>query len=100
MQKLRESGRITINTATIYNDLKSDDPLACMYALKYCALSKIDDINIIKAIVKLKSSTLVEWNSCKVSDCAIAALHIMGVETYTGSNSQIMEMISTQFYSI
>ena len=54
MQKLRESGRITINTATIYNDLKSDDPLACMYALKYCALSKINDINIIKAIVELK----------------------------------------------
>ena len=100
MRKSSEFGRFTINTATIYHDLQSDDPLACMYAIKYCALNMINDINIIKAIVELKKSSLVEWNSCKVSDCAIAALHIMGVETYTGSNSQIMEMISTQFYSI
>lgn len=54
MQKSSESGRFTINTATIYLDLQSDDPLACMYAIKYCALNMINDINIIKAIVELK----------------------------------------------
>ena len=100
MQKSSESGRFTINIATLYLDLQSDDPLACLYAIKYCALNMINDINIIKAIVELKKSSLVEWNSCKVSDCAIAALHIMGVETYTGSDSQITEMINTRFYTI
>ena len=36
----------------------------------------------------------------EIIPCAIAALHIMGVETYTGSDSQITEMINTRFYTI
>ena len=99
MQKSNESGKISINTAIICDDLKSQDPLACMYALRCCALHNITDDIILSQINKLKTSTLVEWNSCRISDCAIAALHLLGAEPYSGNSPQILEMINTEFYA-
>lgn len=100
MQKLSEFGKTLVSTADICNDLESSNSLACMYALRYCALNHILDDKVLSAIQRLKKSKLIEWNTCKISDCAIVALHLLDVEHYLGNNHQILKMIETKFYTV
>lgn len=100
MPKLTEYGTISINTENICNDLKGSDSLACLYALRYCAINQLDSNEVISLIRELQSSELIEWGSCKVSDCAIAALHLLNVQKYSGDDPQIIDLISTRFYTV
>lgn len=100
MKKSTELKEISVNTANICNELMSNDALACMFALRYCTLNNLNNNEITSIIKKLKNSTLIEWNSCKISSCAIAALHLLGIELYSGDDIQINELIKTKFYTI
>ena len=99
MLKSSEYGTTIISIKSICDDLYGSDPLALLYALRYCALNGVAEPQILKAVMELKNSQLAEWG-CKVSDCAIAALHILNIEIYTGENETIKELISTRFYTV
>ncbi len=47
------------------------------------------------SISLLKSSSSVFWKPYLVSDFAIAALHILGMEEYTGNREEIKALISS-----
>lgn len=99
MQKSNELLKASVSIEDICNDLESNDSLVCMYAVRYCALNHVLNDKVLSAMQKLKESKLVEWNTCKICDCAIVALHLLGVEHYFGNNQQILEMINTKFYT-
>ena len=99
MKKSKKSGMITMSVSDILNNLHSDDGLNIMYTIRYCVLESISDESVIEAIKQLKDSTLVEWHTCSIADCAVAALDLLGIETYTGDKLQIIDMISTKFFS-
>ena len=87
-----------------YNDiffveksLSSNNSLECMYAIASCVYNDFRTPKIINLLQKLKSSTLVEWNSCKISNCAYAALDLLEIEPYTGVDLQTKELITTHF---
>lgn len=100
MQKSKESGKATLNISKIKDDLQGENSLACMYAIRSCVINSIHDEEVIQIIESLKDSVLVEWNTCKISDCAIAALDLMGIESYSGSCVQIKDLISTKFFTV
>ena len=95
MKNLKISEEVLKN---IHNDLLGNNALTCMFAIRKCVLDKIDDDKTVKIIQDLKSSPLIEWNSCKISNCALAGLHLLGIENYTGNDEQVLEMIDTVFY--
>ena len=99
MQRSKKSGMITMSVSDILNSLHGDDGLNIMYTIRYCVLESISDESVIKALKQLKCSTLVEWHTCSIADCAAAALDLLGIETYTGDKPQIVDMISTKFFS-
>ena len=70
-----------------------------MYTIRYCVLESIHTDSVIEAISDLKNSPLVEWNTCSIADCAVAALDLLGVEPYKGDKVQILDMISTRFFA-
>lgn len=80
--------------------LSGNDSLYCILAIKYCVINAITDDKIISIIKKLKKSDMIEWNSAKVSDSAIAALHLLDIEKYTGNRPQILDLINTIFYTM
>lgn len=79
-------------------NLLSDNGLICLYAIKSCVENKIIDDSIIKILKDLKSNNNVEWNSCKISDCAIASLHLLGIEKYIGNEPSITTLIDNCFF--
>lgn len=84
---------------SIHSDLLCDNSLLCMFAIRKCVFDRINDDKTTSIIQSLKTSPLIEWNSCKISDCAKAALHLLGIEPYNGDNEQVQELINTVFYS-
>lgn len=99
MKKSKESGMITMNASEILNSLHSNDGLNIMYTIRYCVLESVKDDIVIEAIKQLKTSPLVEWHTCSIADCAVAALDLLDVEPYNGNKPQIVEMISTRFFA-
>ena len=99
MKKSEKSGMITMSVSDILTSLRGNDALNIMYTIRYCVLENIRVSSVLNAIKVLKSSELVEWNTCSISDCAVAALHLLGVEAYNGDKPQIMDMISTRFFA-
>ncbi|MBQ5686897.1 MAG: hypothetical protein IIV23_04275 [Ruminococcus sp.] len=99
MQKSKESGMITMSVSDILTNLRSNDALNVMYTIRYCVLETIRVNSVIEAIKALKNSVLIEWHTCSIADCAVAALDLLDVEHYTGEKPQIVEMITTRFYS-
>ena len=96
---ISEKSGMTIRTVSkILNDLKRDNALVIIYAIRYCALENIKDDAIIAELKKLKSSELVECHSCRVANCAAAALDLLGIEPYTGDDGQTLDFISTRFF--
>lgn len=91
--------KVQKNINDIHKDLLGDNSLACMFAIRYCVLNKITDNETISIIKNLKGSKLIEWNSCKIADCAVAALHLLGVEKYEGENYAIKDLIDTVFFT-
>lgn len=88
---------LTLNR--IKNDLKSANMEDCMYAIRACCVKVLNDDEIINQLKELKNNHSIAMMN-KISDCAIAALDIMGVEKYSGSNKKIIEIIKTKYYSV
>ena len=99
MPKSKKSGMITMSVSDILNSLQGTDALNIMYTIRYCVLESVKVNSVIDCLKKLKGSLLIEWNTCSISDCAIAALHLLEIETYNGNKPQILDMISTRFFS-
>lgn len=98
MLKSNEFGKPTVSITEIHKDLQGNDSLLVMYAIRHCVFNKINDKVTVLLLQELKNSNLTEWNY-KISGCAIAALHLLGVEKYVGSDVQINELINTGFFS-
>lgn len=82
----------------IIRRLSSNTPMKCLLAIRECVDNEIKDKDVIEKIKKLVKSELIEWNTQKVSDCAIAALDMLGVSKYSGDNMAIHDLIETNFY--
>lgn len=82
----------------IKDDLKSDNATDCIYAIKACCIQQISSNEIIASLKALKSDNRIAMMN-KVSEIAIAALDILGVEKYVGNNPRIIEIIKTNYYS-
>lgn len=82
----------------IENDLQSDNPCDCVYAIRTCCIQNVFNDNIIKIMKELKKDKRVAMMN-KVSDFATAALDILGIEKYNGNNVIIIEMIETIIYN-
>lgn len=103
---MKRSEKYGLNLKTEYNNilfiektLSSDNSLKCMYAIRSCVLNRFKNDNIINLLKKLKSSNMIEWNSCKISNCALAALHLLDIEPYEGNDEQVKDLIDTVFYT-
>ena len=81
----------------IYQDLIGDDIIAAVYATRACALRRLNNEKYVHALKNLKTEEGQYW--LKISDCACAALDIIGAEKYTGDDISIKELIETEFYS-
>lgn len=82
----------------IERDLLSDDPLAHAYAIRACCIKGISSPVVIDELKKLKHTNEISMLQ-NIANSATAALDILGVEKYTGSNSNIIEIIETCYYS-
>ena len=100
MKKSVKSEKALKSIHEIHNDLLGNDSLSCMFAVRYCVLNMIVDKETIDILIKLKRSPLIEWNSCKISNCALAALQLLEIEPYNGEDEQVLELIETVFYTI
>lgn len=98
MQKSKEFGKPIVNITEIHKDLQGNDGLLAMYAIRQCVMNNISDKMTIMLLQELKSSTLTEWGYT-ISGCAVAALHLIGAEKYTGNDRQINELISTHMFT-
>lgn len=103
---MKKSKKFGLNLKAEYNDISfvenallSENPLQCMYAIRSCVLNNFNNERIMNNLKKLKSSNLIEWNSCKISNCALAALHLLNIEPYHGNDVQINDLIKTVFYT-
>ena len=99
MQKSKKSGMTIMGVSDILNNLHGNDGLNIMYTIRYCVLESISDESVIEAIKQLRSSSLVEWHTCSIADCAVAALDLLEIEPYNGNKPQIVEMISTRLFA-
>ena len=81
----------------IYKALISDDIISAVYATRACAVRKLNGKKYVDALKELKTEKGQYW--LKISDCACAALDIIGAEKYTGDNITVKELIETEFYS-
>ena len=99
MKKSNRYTRKQKNIDDVRADLLSGDSLSCIYAIRYCALNNVTDDITINMIKSLKDSDLIEWNSVKVSDCAKAALDLLGVEKYQGKDDPVTDYIDTVFFT-
>ena len=81
----------------IYEALIGDDIITAVYATRLCALRRLNDEKYVDALKELKTEKGQYW--LKISDCACAALDIIGAEKYTGDNITVKELIETEFYS-
>lgn len=86
------------NLERIEHDLYSDDANDCIYAIRACCIKRISSESIIKRLKDLKECSAFAMMN-KISDCATAALDILGVEKYTGEEKNILYIIETVFYS-
>lgn len=99
MTKSEKYEKVQKSINDIHRDLLGNNSLSCMFAIKHCVLNKITDNKTIAIIKNLKNSNLIEWNSCKISNCAYAALHLLNVEFYKGNDEQIQDLIDTVFFT-
>ena len=97
MNKSKKVIKKKINIEDVRSDLLSRDSLDNMYAIRYCVLNNITDETTINIIKKLKNSDLIEANSVKISDCAKAALDLLGIEKHKGNDEVIIDYIDTVF---
>lgn len=70
-----------------------------MHAIRSCVVNNFRTNKIIDTLRELKTSDLIEWNSCKISNCAYAALHLLEIEAYNGNDTQLQDLIDTVFYT-
>lgn len=87
---MKKSNKYGIELKDEYNDisfiekaLTSDSPLTCIYAIMSCVKNNFKSDKVIENLKLLKNSKLIEWNSAKASDCAKAALDLLGIENIT-----------------
>lgn len=99
MKKSTQFTKKLVNINDVHNDLLGTHSLACIYAIIYCVLNNITDKKTINIIKDLKNSDLIEKNSVKVSDCAKAALHLLGTEKYNGKDDIVTDFIDTVFFT-
>lgn len=81
----------------IEKDLQSDNAADCAYAIRACCIQHISNDKIIAILKTLKSDNRIAMMN-KISDSAMAALDILGIEKYTGDNPAIIEIIKTVYY--
>lgn len=98
MPKSKKSGMIIMSVSDILTNLRGNDALNIMYTIRYCALESVREMEVVEALKELKSSPLIEWNTCSVADCSVAALDLLDVEKYKGNKPQILDMITTRFF--
>lgn len=99
MEKSYYNTKVQKNINDVYEDLLGNNALLCMFAVRYCVLNAIKDDKTISIISSLKNSPLIEWNTCKISNCAYAALHLLGVEIYQENDGQVQDLIDTVFFT-
>ena len=102
MMKSKQSGQIISNGKTlddVIEGLTCNRPLTCMYVIRFCVVNKVTDKRVVDIIKDLKTSDMIEWNSCRISDCAYAALDLLGIEKYEGDKMEIRDFIDTVFYT-
>lgn len=58
----------------------------------------LNDLNTIEAIRALKSDSTCFWNQYLVQHFAIAALDILGVETWQGESEQIDALVESRLH--
>lgn len=99
MKKSEKYVKVQKSINDIHNDLLGDNSLLCIFAIKHCVINEITDNKTVAIIKTLENSSLVEWNSCKISNCAYAALHLLNIEPYKGNDEQVQDLIDTVFYT-
>lgn len=98
MQLRKEMSIMPEYIMRVEKDLFSSDANDCIYAIRACCIRKISTDTIISRLKELtKCSAYAMMN--KISDCATAALDIIGAEKYSGDNPNILNIIATSFYS-
>lgn len=103
---MKKSENFIPNLKPEYNDvsfieqaLLSNNALRCMHAIRSCVVNNFRINKIIDTLRELKTSDLIEWNSCKISNCAYAALHLLEIEAYNGNDAQVQDLIDTVFFT-
>ncbi len=83
----------------IKNDLSSKNKEDRIYAIRACCIQKICNDSIVELLNGLKQDDSIAMYT-KISDGAIAALDILGIEQYKGKDQCVMDLIKSVFYSI
>jgi len=76
----------------IEENISSNNNLGCILAIEAVIINQVKTDIIIRSLKKLKSRDEVEF-CMNVSELAIAALHLLKVEHYTGDNENIKTII-------
>lgn len=84
------------NKDDILNSLKYGSAYYKLLSISCAVTHKINSIDIINAIKELKNDNSA-FNSMVVSQFAIGALDVIGVEKYKGKNKTILSLISSEF---
>ena len=76
--------------------ISSDNNLGCVLAIGAAVKNQLKTDIIVCSLKKLKSKD--EYEFCvNISQLALAALHILGIEYYSGDNRNVQELIESKF---
>ena len=80
----------------IEQTISSDNNLGCVLAIGASVKNQIKTDIIVRSLKKLKSKD--EYEFCmNISELALAALHVLGIEYYYGDNKNVKELIESKF---
>lgn len=84
------------DTKLIEQNISSDNNLGCVLAIGAAVKNQIKTDIVVRSLKKLKSKD--EFEFCmNISELALAALHMLGVEYYSGNNQNVKELIRNKF---
>ena len=80
----------------IMSGLNCQGAIYRMNAIAFAVLNKMTSNDIVQKIIYLKEDT-VSFDGYTVSDFAVAALDVLEIEKYPGSDSRIISLIDSKF---
>lgn len=80
----------------IEENISSDNNLGCLLAIGAAVKNNVKTDIVVNALKKLKNKE--EFEFCmKISELALAALHVLEIEYYLGDNKNVKEIIDSEF---